>query len=427
MDGHAMALPLTGIRILDLSQVWAGPTGTKIMGDLGADVIKVESARRMDIARGDARAVAGGMGTFPHNDPGPDPWNRAGNFSDRNRSKRSICLDLTMPQGVEAFKRIAAHCDVVIENYRQGVMDRFGLGYNDLRKVKPDIIMLTAASQGATGPEVAYGSFGVTLEQTAGVAAVTGYIGGDPSTSGVLFPDPLVATTTVGLLLAAFRQRRLTGEGVYIDLSQREMTTSILGDMVMDYTMNGRTWAPMGNRHPKFAPQGVYPCRGTDIWIAISIETDTDWAALVATMGKPELASDPRYATADGRRKHHDELDEMIGAWTSTWDTFILMSVLQGAGVPAGVAENGEHLVSDPQLVTRGFWEYSGRTPQEVLPYTGRPFKLSKTPGGTQSPAPILGIHTTEVLRDVAGMSDAEIAELDRLGVTEDNPLLFGA
>ncbi|MBM4410725.1 MAG: CoA transferase [Chloroflexi bacterium] len=420
-----MALPLEGIRILDPSQVWAGPTCTKILGDLGADVIKVESARRMDIARGDARAAPGGMGFYPENDPGPDPWNREGKYADRNRSKRSICLDLTHPRGVDAFKRIAAHCDVVVENYRQGVMDRFGLGYNDLKKVRPDIIMLTMASQGATGPEAAYGSFGVTLEQTAGVASVTGYLGGDPSTSGVLFPDPLVSVVSVGFILAALRQRRQTGEGVYIDLSQREMTTSILGDMVMDYTMNDRAWEPIGNRHRTFAPQGIYQCRGSDVWIAISVETDRDWAAFAQTMGRPELIDDPRYATVIGRREHHDELDSLITAWTSVRDAFITMSTLQAAGVPAGVVEKGEDLVSDPQLVARGFWEYTGHTPAETRPYLSRPFKFSKTPGFTRFPAPLLGADTAAVLRDIAGMSDAEIAELDGLGVTEDDPLTF--
>lgn len=420
-----MALPLEGIRILDPSQVWAGPTCTRILGDLGADVIKVESARRMDIARGDARAVAGGMGFYPDNEVGPDPWNREGKYADRNRSKRSICLDLTHPRGVDAFKRLAAQSDIVVENFRQGVMDRFGLGYQDLKKVRTDIIMLTMASQGATGPEAAYGSFGVTLEQTAGVASVTGYLGGDPSTSGVLFPDPLVSIASIGLLLAALRQRRQTGEGLYIDLSQREMTTSILGDMVMDYTMNGRARTPIGNRHRTFAPQGVYPCRGTDTWLAISIETDDDWCALVQTMGQPELAGDPRYANVVGRRKHHDEIDTLIAVWTAGRDAFITMTTLQAVGVPAGVVEKGEELVSDPQFVSRGFWEYSGHGLAEVRPYVSRSFKFSKTPGATQAPAPLLGAHTAEVLREVAGMSDAEIAELGELGVTENDPLRF--
>lgn len=420
-----MKRALEGIRILDPSQVWAGPTCTKILGDLGADVIKVESARRMDIARAEPKPTPGGTGFYPNNDFGPDPWNREGKYNDRNRSKRSVCLDLTKPQGVEAFKRLAANCDVVIENYRQGVMQRFGLAYEDLRKVKPDIIMVTLASQGATGPEAAYGSFGVTLEQTAGVAAITGYPGGPPSTSGVLFPDPVVSVVSVGIVLAALRQRRQTGEGVYIDLSQREMTTSILGDAMMDYSMNHRMQERIGNRHERFAPQGVYRCIGEDAWVAISVETDEDWASLAGVVGRSELADDPRYATAELRREHHDEIDAVVTTWTELHDPFVAMSVLQKFNVPAGVVSKGVDLVKDPQLVTREFWEYTGHTPEDTLPYLSRPFKFSKTPAHTQTPAPMLGAHTTEILREVGGMSDEEIAELSELGVTANDPLLF--
>lgn len=420
-----VALALEGIRILDPSQVWAGPTCTKILGDLGADVIKVESARRMDIARADPRPTPGGMGFYPNNEFGDEPWNREGKYADRNRSKRSVCLDLTHPKGVEAFKRLAANCDVVIENYRQGVMKRFGLSYEDLREVRPDIIMVTLASQGATGPEAAYGSFGVTLEQTAGVASVTGYRGGAPSTSGVLFPDPVVSLVSVGIVLAAIRQRRRTGEGVYIDLSQREMTTSILGDAMMDFTMNGRVHEPLGNRHERFAPQGVYRCLGDDSWLAISVETDEEWRSLASVIGRGELGDDARFATVEARRAHHDELDTVLTEWTERRDAYIAMSTLQTFAIPAGVVARAKDLVSDPQLVARDFWEYSGHTPAETLPYLSRPFKFSRTPGATRMPAPLLGAHTTEVLREVGGMSDAEITELDELGVTENNPLLF--
>lgn len=419
------AKALEGIRILDPTQVWAGPTCTKILGDLGADVIKVESARRMDIARGEANPTPGGQTLYPGSNPGEMPWNRAGHYADRNRSKRSICLDLTHPKGVEAFKRLALNCDVVMENYRQGVMARFGLSYEDLKAIKPDIIMVTLASQGSTGPEAAYGSFGVTLEQTAGVASITGYIGGQPTTSGALFPDPVVAISSIGLVLAAVRERRRTGKGVYIDLSQREMTTSIVGGMIMDYTMNGRSWHPIGNRHPVYAPQGVYRCLGHDMWLAISVEDDQQWAALANTIGHPEYVDDPRFADVVGRRKHHDELDEIINAWTSGRDAYIVMFMLQRAGVPAGVVSKGKHLVRDPHLVGRDFWEYSGNTPDENLPYLSRPFKFSKTPAYTQNAAPPLGEHTEEVLRDVGGFSDAEIRELAELGITENDPRKF--
>ena len=420
-----MNLPLEGIRILDPSQVWAGPTCTKILGDLGADIIKVESARRMDIARGDAHNPQIDQGMYLDNEPTDKPWDRTGRYLDRNRSKRNICLDLTHERGVDAFKRLAMNSDVVIENYRQGVMARFGLSYEDLRQIKPDIIMVTLGSQGATGPEVAYGSFGVTLEQTAGVASITGYLGGDPSTSGVLFPDPLVAVASVGIVLSAIRQHRETGEGVYIDFSQREMTSSILGDMVMDYTMNNNIQAPIGNRHRTFAPQGIYPCLGDDKWISISVENDDDWNALVQCMDNPSLENDPRFTNTEGRHEHHDEIDQHIVQWTSQKDAFIAMEILQLAKVPAGVVNSGEQLVHAPQLVSRGFWEYSGRGPSDSRPYLSRPFQFSKTPGATQLPAPLLGEHTEEVLREVAGMSDEEITELATLGVTANDPLSF--
>ena len=248
--------------MLDPSQVWAGPTCTKILGDLGADVIKVESARRMDIARGLAHNPSEGGGIYPQNDPGPDPWNRDGKYADRNRSKRSICLDLTHRRGIDAFKRIAARSDVVIENFRQGVMARFGLAYPDLRAVRPDIIMVTMGSQGATGPESRYGSFGVTLEQTAGVASITGYRGGNPSTSGVLFPDPLVAVVSVGFILAALHQRRQSGEGVYIDLSQRrddDLDPGRDGDGLHDERPQGPTG---GEPPPALRAAGRLPLPG---------------------------------------------------------------------------------------------------------------------------------------------------------------------
>ena len=417
---------LEGIRILDLTQVWAGPTCTKILGDMGAEVIKVESARRMDIARSEV-SPRPGTGLYPNNEPGELPWNRAGRFADRNRSKLSACLDLTHERGVDAFKRIAANSDVVIENYRQGVMDRFGLGFEQLKEARSDIVMVSLSSQGTTGPERSYGSFGVTLEQTAGTASITGYAGGDPMTSGVLFPDPVVAVVAIGFILSALRQRRETGEGCYVDLSQREMTTSIIGEMVMDYTMNGRKWKPIGNRHPVFAPQGVYRCDGHDAWIAITVRSDEEWSALARTIGQPELATDPRFASQDARADNHDQLDLLISAWTESRSPFEVMTTLQAVGVPAGVAETGEQLLEDPHLVSRDFWELSGLPDQEQLPYLSRPFKFSLTPGSTRMPAPPLGQETEQVLRDVAGMTEDDLRELVELGVTSNDPRPFAA
>lgn len=419
-------MALAGLRILDLTHVWAGPMCTRLLGDMGAEVIKVESARRMDTARGEARPTAGG-GQYPDGDPGERPWNRAAHLNERNRSKMDVCLDLTHPKGIEALKRLIVKSDVVVESFRSGVMERFGLGYADLRALKSDIIMVSLSSQGSTGPERSYGSFGATLEQTAGIASITGYLGGDPTTSGTFFPDPVVAMLSVGSILAAVRQRQRTGRGTYIDMSQREVTTSILGEMVMDYTMNRRKWEPNGNRDQVVAPQGVYRCSGDDMWVAITVRSDTEWAALAEAMGQPALAEDARFASLLGRRAHHDEIDALITAWTQGQDAFDVMQQLQAARVPAGVAVKGSQMMADPHFEARGFWETVVHPETGTLSFLSRPFQFSRTPGTTRMHAPMLGQHTEQVLRDVAGMTDAEIRELDALGITLNDPTQVAA
>lgn len=418
-----MTMALEGLRVLDLTQVWAGPTAMKFLGDVGAEVIKVESARRFDSARGNPIPTAS-TSIYPGGVPGEQPWNRAGHFNDRNRSKRGVCLDLTHPLGVDALKRLVRECDVVAESFRAGVMERLGIGYEELRALKPDIILISLSSQGATGPERSYVSFGATLELTAGLVSITGY-DGVPTPTGAFFPDPVVSIFAVGAVLAAIRHRDRTGEGAHIDLSQREVVTSILPEMIMDYTMNGRIAAPIGNRHAIYAPQGVYRCAGDDAWLALTVRSDEEWRALAEAIGDGAAADDGRFATQSGRHEHHDEIDERIGRWTEQRDAYEAMRILQGAGVPAGVAQKGDRLLADPQLAARGFWEHVELPGGEAPPHLSRPFRLSKTPGASRSRAPMLGEHTEAVLREVAGFSDEELAELAAAGVTDNVP--FGA
>lgn len=416
-----MRTALEGLRILDLTQVWAGPTTMRLLGDFGADVIKVESAKRFDSSRGPVNPRAGNT-IFPDDEPGPRPWNRAGLFNCRNRSKRGICLDLTHPRGVSTFRRLVRNVDIVAESFRVGVMERFGLDYRTLLEDRPDLIMISLSSQGQNGPERSYVSFGATLEQTGGLASVTGYRDGGPTTSGAFFPDPVVGTMAVGVILAAVRHRTRTGRGSYIDLSQREVITSALPGMIMDYTMNGRVQTPLGNRHPVFAPQGVYPCRGDDAWIAITVRSDEAWSAL-ATLARDETLKDPAIRTAEGRRERHDDLDERLARWTATRDPYELMDKLQRAGIAAGVVQKGDRILEDPQLQHRGFWEDVGHPEAGTYPYLARSFKVNRTPGLSRSHAPILGEHTAEVLREVGGLSDEEIRELAEMGVTANVPL----
>lgn len=242
---------------------------------MGAEVIKVESCSRMDISRGQARPASGSGALYPQGVIGERPWDRTGHYIHRNGNKRSLTLDLAVPRGKELLLQLAAKCDVLVENYRASVMDRLGLGYETISQVNPQLIYVKISSQGATGPEKDYGSLGSTLEQTAGLASITGYADGVPLMTNETFPDPVVGMLAVGALMAALRQRRQTGRGTLIDLAQREVTAAMLGEHIVAHGTTGNVPGPMGNRHPHMAPQGVYPCLGEDMWVSISVANDT--------------------------------------------------------------------------------------------------------------------------------------------------------
>src|SRR5262245_15950901 len=309
-------LALEGLRILDLTQVAVGPYATLLLGFMGAEVIKVESCSRMDISRGAARPTSQGEGLYPGGEPGERPWNRTAHYVHRNGNKRSLTLDLATPRGKALFLQLATICDVLIENFRASVMDRLGLGYAILAQTNPRLIYVKISSQGATGPERDYGSLGSTLEQTAGLASITGYEDGKPLMTNETYPDPVVGILAVGALMAALRQRRRTGTGTLIDLSQREITATLLGESLVDYSLTGRVARPLGNRHALRVPQGVYPCQGTDMWLAISVGSDAEWHGLCQAIGQPALAQEARFATCLARRNNQEALDQILMAWT---------------------------------------------------------------------------------------------------------------
>ena len=253
---------LEGLRILDLTQVAAGPYATMLLGLMGAEVIKVESLTRMDINRGRATVAPGDTRVYPGGVPGEHPWNRTAHHVHRNINKQDVTLDLADPKGKELFLKLVAACDVLIENYRASVMDRLGLGYEAVSEVNPRLIYVKISSQGATGPEQNYGSLGSTLEQTAGLASITGYENGPPLMTNETYPDPVVGFLSFGGLMAALRRRRKTGKGCLLDLSQRESTAMLLGEAVLDFSGNGTVAGTIGNRHLDMVPHGVYQCVG---------------------------------------------------------------------------------------------------------------------------------------------------------------------
>ena len=417
-------LPLKGLRILDLTQIAVGPYATLLLGFMGAQVIKVESRTRMDTSRGFARpSTTGAYNLYPGGDPGERPWNRSAHHVHRNANKLDVTLDLATPEGKELLLDLAAVCDVLVENFRASVMDRLGLGYDAISRVSPQIVYAKISSQGASGPERDYGSLGSTLEQTAGLASITGYVGGQPLMSNETFPDPVVGILTVGALMAALRVRLRTGKGAFIDLSQREVTVGMMGEAYLDYAMNGRVAGLAGNRHHVHAPQGVYPCVGDDSWVAVSVRSDSEWRGLCEAMGRSDLAIDARLATAAGRREHHAEIDEAIAAWTRERGHYQAMHLLQARGVPAGAVLKGGETIVDPHLQARGFWDTVDHPEAGEYRQVTTPWRMSKSDRVHATPAPGLGEHNSLVLGDLLGLTVTELEALESRGIIGTRPV----
>ncbi|MFC8435136.1 CaiB/BaiF CoA transferase family protein [Streptomyces sp. NPDC057253] len=404
------ALALDHIRVADLGIITAGAATTQALADFGADVIKVESTTYADPFRQWTQVAAKGNG--------PADLNSSPPFQTVNRNKRGVGIDLKNSRGREAFLRLVSVSDVVVENFRRGVMERLGLGFEELRAVKPDIVLVSLTSQGLTGPESGYISFGSTLDALGGLMSVTGYDADTPRWSGtnVNYPDQLVSFLAPGVILAALRQRDLTGEAIHVDFSQRESVTALIGESVLDYTDTGEIARPHGNRDAVAAPQGVYPCQGEEQWIALSVAGDEQWAALCRVLDLPALATDEQLATASGRRAAHDLLDKQIAAATVGHDKRELAARLQEAGVAASPVLDAGEVLDSPQLAALGFLQDAAPGGFPAHRQRGFVAELGDTPGTVRQPAPRLGEHTRDVLSALLGYSDEEIADLAEAG-----------
>lgn len=421
-DGHK-PLPLEGVRVLDFSHVWAGPFCARLLGDMGAEVIKVEPISRYDPERGPARLEPGARGRiYPDGDPGQRPYNRAGRFNVYNRSKLGLTLDLRTQEGRALVRELVSISDVIVENFSVGVMKRLGLDYDDCRQLRPDIIYISMPGFGRTGPEAGYVAYGLTQEAMAGLSSITGYPGEVPLDTGVFYGDPTCGVFGAVAAVAALWHRQRTGQGQLVDLSQREAFASTLPELVFEYAMNDRVLASTGNRHPGMAPHGCYRCKGEDAWIAITVTSDQEFAALARAMGHPEWASDPRFATLAARKGHEDELDRLVQGWTEQRDPCEAMHVLQAAGVPAGAVLTNQQLLADPHFQARGFFETVAHRDAGTHAYPGMPWKLSGTPVHVRLPAPCLGQHNDYVLGEVLGLAPPELERLAEKGVIGTGP-----
>ena len=394
-----------GIRVADFAWVGVGPLVSKYLADHGAEVIRIESSVRPEPLR---RAPP-----FVNDEPGLD---NSGYYTDFNSSKLCCSLNMQHPKGVELAKRLIAECDIVTESFTPKAMRAWGLTYEELREIRPDIIMISMPMYGSTGPWSMWQGYGHVLQAAAGISHLTHYPGEEPIGTGVAYTDFLVPHFAAAALIAALDHRQRTGEGQNIDFGQLEAALHATETMILDYTVNGREQEALGARHPEYAPHGTYRCaaRGADgdRWIAIVCTTDEEWRALAAVAGHPEWAADARFGTRFDRLSNQDQLDALIGGWTRTEQAEALMRMLQAAGVPAGVVQTPEDLRNDPQLEHRGhFWMLDHPTMGRRA-YDGPSFRLSETPANLHKAAPLLGEDNEYVWKNVAGLGDEEYVEL---------------
>ena len=381
------ASPLSGVRVADFSWIIAGPTATRHLALMGAEVIKVGSARR------------------------PDPSTRGSAFHVYNQSKRYAAMNLSQQRGKELALDLVGLCDVVVENYAAGVFERLGLGYDTLSQVKPDVIMIASSGTGHSGPDRDYVAYGSLLQHYTGWNSISGYPEQDPIKGG-LWADPWVGMELAMITLAALNHRAETGTGQYVDFSMAEALSASLPEALLEYQMTGEEPEPIGNRDRFAAPHGVYKCRGDDSWIAIEVHHEDDWRALALAIERTDLLEEPGLSTPSGRRSRERELDAAISEWTAQLDEWEAFERLQKAGVPCGPSLDMGRLHSERHLNEGGYLvpvEYPDGT-ERTLPTL--PWRFDGQPTREVRPAPTLGQDSDYVYRELLGLGTDEIEEL---------------
>jgi crotonobetainyl-CoA:carnitine CoA-transferase CaiB-like acyl-CoA transferase len=399
--------PLSGVRVLDFTWIWAGPYCTLQLAHLGAEVIRIETAQRPCVNR-----------LLPPFFEGKPGLNRGGGFHQWNQGKRSLQLDLTNPKALEIIRRLVPLCDIVTENFAAGVIDRMGLGYQTLRQLKPGLIMLSLTGYGQTGPYRNHVNLGQQTAARGGMFWLTGYPDDAPRQIGVSYADPLAGMISSYALVAALIHRKRTGEGQYIDVSMFETLEVMLAGALLEYAITGREPERAGNRDPFLAPNECYKARGdAEKWVTITVANEEQWRALCAAMGQTSLADDSRFRTAELRKRNEPELNQLIGNWTPSLDRWEATQILQRAGVAAFPTLNNEDVGTDPHLWARGFLLQRDHPVVGRQTHAGIPWTMSGTPCYVRAAAPLLGADTDDVLISMLGYSIEEVKQFREEGV----------
>jgi benzylsuccinate CoA-transferase BbsF subunit len=399
----------SGLKILAFAWAVVGPLTMKFFADHGATVIRIETSRRPCTMRSSA--------PYKDNRPG---LNRGGYFTYYNANILSFALNMNHPKASEIARKLVAWCDVFMENYTPGVIEKWGFAYEELKKIKPDIIMLRQSGYGSWGPYKNLPAFGMVLVPIAGLPNFIGWPGKEPLPVGVsAYTDCISPRFAAAALIAALDYRNKTGKGQLIDVSEFETAISFILPGLLEYEATGKEPARIGNSSPDAAPHGVYPCLGDDRWCAIAVATDEEWLNFCREIGRPELSKDPRFNSLENRKKHEEELNKRVGEWTANFTAEDVMSRLQKAGVPAGVVENTADAYRDPQLRKRNIYWQMNHPEMGLFTHLGQSFRLSKTPSKPFSPSPLLGEHTEQICTEMLGMSDEEFVSLMQEGVFE--------
>ena len=423
-------LPLEGGRIVELTQIYAGPYASTLLADWGAELIRLETIQGIVgttrgiylkvpkelIEQTKLSGTAGGA-IFPDWDPGDRPWNRAVSMTSTGRNKLSMTLDLLRPEGLEILGKLFAKTDVFIENNVPETIDKLKISYDWLKEINPEIIMIRMPAFGLNGPYKNYRCLGLHVDGVSGHSYNKGYVDEEPSRRGeTVAADAAAGASAAFAAFTALWSRRKTGKGQLIELPLAENFIPFMSESITDFNMNNRVRSTIGNRDRRMAPHGVYQCQGEDKWMTIAVSNNDQWQSLCTIIGRTDLANDTRFKTANVRLENQNELDEVINQWTKTQNHLEAFHELQKAGIPAGPVLDELEALQDPHLVHRNYYETLENSELPKLQYPGPLWRMSKTPNHHKSAPPLLGEHNEYIYKEVLGLSNDEYRRLEDEG-----------